>query len=94
MIANVVGTTGAAMLLIRPYIRINKGHIKPYHIIFFIFAVANCGGSLSPIGDPPLFMGYLKGVPFFWVLASQPLRKKHQLLMHLLMMHPLRKRAV
>ncbi len=68
--ANVVGTTGAAMLLIRPYIRINKDHIKPYHIIFFIFAVANCGGSLSPIGDPPLFMGYLKGVPFFWVIEA------------------------
>ena len=68
--ANVVGTTGAAMLLIRPYIRINKAHIKPYHIVFFIFAVANCGGSLSPIGDPPLFMGYLKGVPFFWVLEA------------------------
>ncbi len=70
VIANVVGTTGAAMLLIRPYIRINKAHIKPYHIIFFIFAVANCGGSLSPIGDPPLFMGYLKGVPFFWVIEA------------------------
>ncbi len=70
VIANVVGTTGAAMLLIRPYIRINRGHIKPYHIIFFIFAVANCGGSLSPIGDPPLFMGYLKGVPFFWVTEA------------------------
>ncbi len=70
VIANVVGTTGAAMLLIRPYIRINKNHIKPYHIVFFIFAVANCGGSLSPIGDPPLFMGYLKGIPFFWVLEA------------------------
>ena len=70
VIANVFGTTGAAMLLIRPYIRINKSHIKPYHIIFFIFAVANCGGSLSPIGDPPLFMGYLKGVPFFWVTEA------------------------
>ncbi len=70
IIANVVGTTGAAMLLIRPYIRINKAHIKPYHIVFFIFAVANCGGSLSPIGDPPLFMGYLKGVPFFWVTEA------------------------
>jgi Na+/H+ antiporter NhaD/arsenite permease-like protein len=70
VLANVVGTTGAAMLLIRPYIRINKSHIKPYHIVFFIFAVANCGGSLSPIGDPPLFMGYLKGVPFFWVLEA------------------------
>jgi len=70
VLANVVGTTGAAMLLIRPYIRINRAHIKPYHIVFFIFAVANCGGSLTPIGDPPLFMGYLKGVPFFWVLEA------------------------
>ena len=70
IVANVFGTTGAAMLLIRPYIRINKNHIKPYHIVFFIFAVANCGGSLSPIGDPPLFMGYLKGVPFFWVTEA------------------------
>ncbi len=70
VMANVFGTTGAAMLLIRPYIRINKAHIKPYHIVFFIFAVANCGGSLTPIGDPPLFMGYLKGVPFFWVLEA------------------------
>ncbi|MDH3584236.1 MAG: sodium:proton antiporter [Phycisphaerae bacterium] len=70
LIANVVGTTGAAMLLIRPYIRINKNHIKPYHVVFFIFIVANCGGCLTPIGDPPLFMGYLKGVPFFWVLKA------------------------
>jgi Na+/H+ antiporter NhaD/arsenite permease-like protein len=70
VIANVFGTTSAAMLLIRPFIRINKAHIKPYHIIFFIFIVANCGGSLTPIGDPPLFMGYLKGVPFFWVFQD------------------------
>ncbi len=70
IIANVVGTTGAAMLLIRPYIRINRDHIRPYHIVFFIFLVANCGGCLTPIGDPPLFMGYLKGVPFFWVLKA------------------------
>jgi len=70
VIANVVGTTGAAMLLIRPYIRINRDHIKPYHIVFFILLVANCGGCLTPIGDPPLFMGYLKGVPFFWVLEA------------------------
>jgi len=66
--ANVFGTTGAAMLLIRPYIRINKHHIKPYHIVFFIFIVANVGGCLTPVGDPPLFLGYLKGVPFWWVL--------------------------
>lgn len=70
VIANIFGTTGAAMLLIRPFIRINKNNIKPYHIVFFIFIVANCGGSLTPIGDPPLFMGYLKGIPFFWVLMK------------------------
>lgn len=67
IIANLFGTTGAAMLLIRPYIRINRAHIKPYHIVFFIFIIANAGGCLTPIGDPPLFLGYLKGVPFWWV---------------------------
>lgn len=67
IIANIFGTTGASMLLIRPYLRMNKGHIKPYHIVFFIFLVSNIGGSLTPIGDPPLFLGYLKGVPFWWV---------------------------
>ncbi len=66
LIANLVGTTGASMLLIRPYIRLNKGRIKPYHIVFFIFMVSNVGGALTPIGDPPLFLGFLKGVPFFW----------------------------
>ncbi|MCS7032541.1 MAG: sodium:proton antiporter, partial [Phycisphaerae bacterium] len=44
----------------------NRPHLKPYHIVFFIFIVANCGGALTPIGDPPLFMGFLKGIPFFW----------------------------
>jgi Na+/H+ antiporter NhaD/arsenite permease-like protein len=68
VLSNVFGTTGAAMLLIRPYLRINKGHVRPYHVVFFIFLVANVGGSLTPIGDPPLFLGYLKGVPFWWVL--------------------------
>jgi len=67
LVANVFGTTGAAMLLIRPFLRMNRGHIKPYHVVFFIFIVANVGGSLTPIGDPPLFLGYLKGVPFWWV---------------------------
>ncbi|HVS71119.1 MAG TPA: sodium:proton antiporter [Phycisphaerae bacterium] len=67
LLANVFGTTGAAMLLIRPYLHINKAHLRPYHIVFFIFLVANVGGSLTPIGDPPLFLGYLKGVPFWWV---------------------------
>ncbi|MEK9136843.1 MAG: sodium:proton antiporter, partial [Bacteroidota bacterium] len=67
VLANVVGTTGAAMILIRPYIRGNAWRWAPYHIAFFIFIVANCGGALTPIGDPPLFLGYLKGIPFFWV---------------------------
>ncbi|MDD8017922.1 MAG: sodium:proton antiporter [Bacteroidota bacterium] len=66
LIANIVGTTGASMLLIRPYIRTNKYHIRSYHIVFFIFLVSNVGGALTPIGDPPLFLGYLKGIPFFW----------------------------
>lgn len=67
-VSNLIGTTGASMLLIRPFIRLNKNRIKAYHIIFFIFMVSNVGGSLTPIGDPPLFLGFLKGVPFFWTL--------------------------
>ncbi len=70
IIANIIGTTGAGMLLIRPFIRMNKDRIKPYHIIFFIFIVCNVGGALTPIGDPPLFLGYLSGVPFFWVIEN------------------------
>ncbi|MEJ2195131.1 MAG: sodium:proton antiporter [Ignavibacteriaceae bacterium] len=70
IIANVIGTTGASMLLIRPFIKMNQNRIKPYHIIFFIFMVSNIGGALTPIGDPPLFLGFLRGVPFFWVLAN------------------------
>ncbi|MDP5171280.1 MAG: sodium:proton antiporter, partial [Bacteroidia bacterium] len=66
--ANVIGTTGASMLLIRPFIRLNRDRLEPYHIIFFIFMVSNIGGSLTPIGDPPLFLGFLKGVPFEWTL--------------------------
>lgn len=66
--ANLIGTTGASMLLIRPYLRFNKHRIKVYHIIFFIFIVSNVGGALTPIGDPPLFLGFLKGVPFEWTL--------------------------
>ncbi len=70
IISNLVGTTGASMLLIRPYMRINEGRLKPFHIVFFIFIVSNIGGALTPIGDPPLFLGYLKGVPFFWVFPK------------------------
>lgn len=69
VIANVIGTTGASMVLIRPFIKINKDRIKPYHIIFFIFSVSNIGGALTPIGDPPLFLGFLRGVEFFWVIG-------------------------
>jgi Na+/H+ antiporter NhaD/arsenite permease-like protein len=68
VLANFVGTTGASMILIRPWIRMNKYRITAYHIVFFIFIVSNCGGALTPIGDPPLFIGYLRGVPFFWLV--------------------------
>jgi Na+/H+ antiporter NhaD/arsenite permease-like protein len=67
VIANVLGTTGASMLLIRPWIRMNRHRVAAHHIVFFIFIVSNVGGGLTPIGDPPLFLGYLKGVPFWWV---------------------------
>ncbi|MBL6956631.1 MAG: sodium:proton antiporter [Chlorobium phaeobacteroides] len=70
LLADVIGTTGASMLLIRPFMRINEGRIKPFHIVFFIFLVSNIGGGLTPIGDPPLFLGFLKGVPFFWILSE------------------------
>lgn len=66
VLANVVGTTGASMLLIRPFMRVNAGRLNPIHVVFFIFIVSNCGGALTPIGDPPLYLGFLKGVPFFW----------------------------
>jgi Na+/H+ antiporter NhaD/arsenite permease-like protein len=68
VLANLIGTTGASMLLIRPFIKTNKIRITSYHIVFFIFIVSNLGGALTPIGDPPLFLGYLKGVPFFWII--------------------------
>jgi Na+/H+ antiporter NhaD/arsenite permease-like protein len=67
VLANVVGTTGASMVLIRPFIRMNKIRLSAHHIVFFIFLVSNVGGCLTPIGDPPLFLGYLRGVPFFWL---------------------------
>jgi Na+/H+ antiporter NhaD/arsenite permease-like protein len=70
VIANVLGTTGAAMLLIRPWIRMNRYRVTAHHIVFFIFIVANVGGCLTPIGDPPLFLGYLQGVPFWWVAEN------------------------
>jgi len=69
--ASWMGTTGAAMLLIRPLIRANeKRQYKVHTIVFFIFLVANIGGSLTPLGDPPLFLGFLKGVSFFWTTTA------------------------
>ncbi len=70
VLANVLGTTGASMLLVRPWMRMNKYRLTAYHTVFFIFIVSNIGGGLTPIGDPPLFLGYLKGVPFFWVIQN------------------------
>ena len=57
LLANIVGTTGASMLLIRPFLRINKDRMQPFHVVLFIFIVSNCAGVLTPIGDPPLFLG-------------------------------------
>ncbi|MEI7955192.1 MAG: sodium:proton antiporter [Verrucomicrobiota bacterium] len=68
LLANVLGTTGASMLMVRPWIRMNKYRYTSLHTVFFIYIVSNVGGCLTPVGDPPLFLGYLKGVPFWWVL--------------------------
>ena len=74
VLANVFGTTGASMLLIRPMLRANAHRHRVAHVVvFFIFVVANIGGALTPIGDPPLFLGYLRGVPFFWTLHAMSL---------------------
>jgi Na+/H+ antiporter NhaD/arsenite permease-like protein len=70
LLASWVGTTGAAMLLIRPLLRANAHRKRKAHsVVFFIFLVANIGGALTPLGDPPLFLGFLRGVPFFWTLS-------------------------
>ncbi|MEW6117329.1 MAG: sodium:proton antiporter [Nitrospirota bacterium] len=73
LLASWMGTTGAAMLLIRPFLRANahRKH-RAFMVVFFIFLVANIGGSLTPLGDPPLFLGFLRGVPFFWTFAILP----------------------
>jgi Na+/H+ antiporter NhaD/arsenite permease-like protein len=74
VLANVFGTTGASMLLIRPLLRANAHRRRVAHVVvFFIFVVANIGGALTPIGDPPLFLGYLRGVPFFWTARAMGL---------------------
>jgi Na+/H+ antiporter NhaD/arsenite permease-like protein len=73
VLSNLLGTTGASVLLIRPLLRANQRRKRVAHIvIFFIFIVANCGGLLTPIGDPPLLLGFLKGVPFTWTLRLWP----------------------
>lgn len=70
LLASFIGTTGAAMLLIRPLLETNKERkYKVHTVVFFIFIVCNCGGCLLPIGDPPLFLGYLQGVSFFWTMG-------------------------
>jgi Na+/H+ antiporter NhaD/arsenite permease-like protein len=72
-IASFIGTTGASMLLIRPLLRANQRRSRVAHVVvFFIFIVSNCGGLLTPLGDPPLFLGFLKGVPFEWTLRLYP----------------------
>ena len=71
VLSNVIGTTGASMLLIRPMLRTNGQRQNVWHIpLFFIFLVSNIGGALTPIGDPPLFLGYLRGIAFFWTLTN------------------------
>jgi Na+/H+ antiporter NhaD/arsenite permease-like protein len=69
ILASFIGTTGASMLLIRPLLRANEKRVRKSHlVIFFIFIVSNAGGMLTPLGDPPLFLGFLRGVPFLWTL--------------------------
>jgi Na+/H+ antiporter NhaD/arsenite permease-like protein len=73
VLASAIGTTGAAVLLIRPLLRANAGRTRVVHtVLFFIYTVCNCGGLLLPIGDPPLLLGFLRGVPFTWTLNLFP----------------------
>jgi Na+/H+ antiporter NhaD/arsenite permease-like protein len=70
VLSNLIGTTGASMLLIRPLLRANAARRRKSHVVvFFIFVVSNCGGLLTPLGDPPLFLGFLHGVPFLWTIG-------------------------
>jgi Na+/H+ antiporter NhaD/arsenite permease-like protein len=83
VLANLIGTTGASMLLIRPVLQTNRERTKVAHIpVFFIFIVSNTGGLLTPLGDPPLFLGFLRGVDFFWTLGLW----RHWLLINLLLL--------
>ncbi len=73
LLSSCIGTTGASMLMVRPVIKMNSWRKRKSHImVFFIFMVSNMGGSLTPIGDPPLLMGFMRGVPFFWSLHLVP----------------------
>ena len=73
VLASAVGTTGASVLLIRPLLQTNRERTRRKHtVVFFIFLVSNVGGMLTPLGDPPLFLGYLEGVPFTWTLRLWP----------------------
>ncbi len=82
-LASWMGTTGAAMLMIRPFLRANNYRSKrTFMVVFFIFLVANVGGSLTPLGDPPLFLGFLHGVTFFWTFKIMP----HMLLVSVLLL--------
>lgn len=73
VLANLIGTTGASMVLIRPFLRANRRRLGKTHlVVFFIFIVSNTAGLLTPLGDPPLFLGFLKGVPFEWTLRLWP----------------------
>src|SRR5262249_36684529 len=73
ILASLVGTTGASMVLIRPVLQANRERTRVRHtIVFFIFLVSNIGGMLTPLGDPPLFLGYLLGVPFTWTVRLFP----------------------
>jgi Na+/H+ antiporter NhaD/arsenite permease-like protein len=73
VLANLIGTTGASVLLIRPFLRINAARKRTIHLpVFFILVVSNLGGCLTPLGDPPMYMGYLNGVPFAWTLRLWP----------------------
>src|SRR5262249_34840131 len=72
-LASFLGTTGASMLLIRPLLQTNRERTRVRHtVVFFVFLVSNVGGLLTPLGDPPLFLGYLQGVPFSWTLRLSP----------------------
>jgi Na+/H+ antiporter NhaD/arsenite permease-like protein len=73
LLANITGTTGACMILIRVFIHRNKPRLAHHHIVFFIMLIGNIGGVLTPLGDPPMFIGFLKGIPFLWMLSTPTL---------------------